>query len=1401
MGQPKNINQAILSVLESIDAKLEAQDNTLKNQEKQSQALNKNLQNMAATGVVSEDEYKTFAKFFGEMAKGISTLVKVADKISAKAAENIKNVLTNVGEGIQAFFKEVDPATVEAFTKFLSSLGPSILKFALAMVIATPLLIIAPIGALLFGLSIRAILWAMGEADEKQKEAIQGLDVILGLGGGILLFALAMVLFLPLSPLVLLGSLMFGLTIRALMWSIGMSAENGKEVAAGLTAILDLAKGILLFALAMVVYVLVSPIVLIGAVMFGLTMRLLLWIIGASGKKAKQTARAMESVLRLAKGILLFALAMIVVTLLFPVVLVGALFFALSLWIISLGLNVIGSKKAQRGVRALLITVIAIALMALVFFLAQSVLTWEGIAMVLVMVAGVALVMYLAGMFQKDIMKGSIAMMVAAIPIILLSVAMMIWKAANVGWMDIAILGATVVGLAVVMGLLGMYESGLMTGIPLTITIGSAAMIVASGAIIVLSIGMLLWKAAAVTWADVGILGATVGMIGVEMALLGLASPLIFLGSAAMLVAAAALLPISMSLMIFKKAGWQGKKDDDALSGALGAIVNGFLGGPMPGGILAAIKFAAKAAARAALLFITVPPMILAGMALLPISLALLTFKKANFGKKDASNMEFAIGAVIKAFSLPGDYQRQKELGIYTSPLQIYLGIMSLKNAGSTLVSLAEGIQAFANLTVPIYKFNEEKGELQIVDRRQMNEADFDKAAYGMAKVITSIAEPFALVGRLDKGEPSGNPFYDAIFGGGLVKRGVKALMGAGNILVDLAKAVQSFANLTVSRYELRGEGADAKLVEVERIPMDAGMFDLAAANMGKIVDVMAGVFAKVGKAEADSSGWFSGGYVTKGVKALTGSGGIMVDLAKSVQDFANLTVSRWEYVEGKDGGELKEVERRSMTESDFQSATNNMRRIVSTVMDVFKEVGKAESEGGWFFSNNYVSKGIAALAGAGETISQIADGVQKMANMQFITYTVKDNKVVPAGVSNISPAKVLMAGVNMKLIINTLMNGLKYAGELYEQNKESIDGAIEKASSVMNGISNYASAMKKWEEADINYEKTPAGMLHSLITLSNALAVLMISYKLNKEGWDQLVERSGEVQKSIMNIVSGFMFWQKQSEPIEYANESLPKTFSMLESVFTKFGNSLTQFKEAWIATYINAPLIKKAIIQITTGFMFWQKANVTADVVGTFARWHEEISRMFGPKQNPELPTQTMYFTKFTSNVTKLAAQAKVWKTIAEGMNSTADGMERYTASINAADPKNLQMMDSLMASLAILGKDNGLEQLGAEIGEGIQVGLEKFAEKIAELINEAGGGGGGGGGFGLDLNPFDGDGIGLKPKKPSTNPGPAGPPAQKPAQQITPQAIANALKSALASTTIKVKSTNVTGDKVSF
>jgi hypothetical protein len=148
---------------------------------------------------------------------------------------------------------------------------------------------------------------------------------------------------------------------------------------------------------------------------------------------------------------------------------------------------------------------------------------------------------------------------------------------------------------------------------------------------------------------------------------------------------------------------------------------------------------------------------------------------------------------------------------------------------------------------------------------------------------------------------------------------------------------------------------------------------------------------------------------------------------------------------------------------------------------------------------------------------------------------------------------------------------------------------------------------------------------------------------------------------------------------------------------------------------------------------------------------------------------------------------------------MNKTADGMERYSTAINNTDPGNLKMMDSLMCSLAVLGKNEGLDTLGEDIGAGIQEGLEAFAEKIAELVGSAGGGGG----AGVPGSPGAGGDSASGGSAPSTSPSPR--PTAKPqpgAKPLTASQIASAMKSALKGTTLTVRSSSSTGgDKVNF
>ncbi len=1067
MAQPKNINNAILSVLESIDAKLD-------NQEQQTTKLNTNLEGMAATGVVSEDEYKSFAKFFGELAKGLTTLVKAADKISEKSAENLKGLLLNIGEGISSFFKEVEPGQIDEFASFLRGLGPTIFIFAVSMTLSLPFLLLAPISALMLGLTVRALLHTLGEVTEKNTEAITAMQSVLDMGAGILLFSLAMLVFLPLSPVVMLGAVMFGYTVKILLAIMAGSANPKamKEKAAGMEAIFSLAKGILIFSLAMLLYVPLSPIVLIGVIIFGLTIRLLMWIIGTSGKNGKETAKGIGSILDLAKGILLFTLAMLVVVLTFPILLLGAIVFALTLWILNMGLKLVSTKKARKGVISLVILALTILAFALIISYLDKIVTWPALAKTAVMVGGLALIMYIVGMGAQFIRKGAMAMIVAAGALIAIAIGMMIFMKANPSWEDIGKLGATIGGMALIGALAGLGP------IPGFIMAGSVALIVAGGAVIAMAIGMMIWTKAKVTWNDVGTLGATIAMIGIEMGLLGLASPFIFAGAAAMAFAALPLIAITGSLAVFKATGWKKGKDGDSLIDALNAVVAGFLGGRMPGGFLAAIKFAAKAAARAALLFVTVPAFLLAGAALLPITASLLIFKKAKWTPQDSLNMEGVMAAIISAFALPSDYARQKELGIYVTPWRLYLGIMALKNAGSTMASLAEGVQAFANLTVPIYGWVDAEGggSLQIIERRQMGEGDFDKAAYGMAKVISAISKPFAEVGRLEQGSTTGNPILDAIFSGNFVSKGVSALKNSGEIIVGLAEGVQSFAELSIPVYGLvdytdENGNTNKKLMVIEKRPMTEGDIENAAMNISKVIGVIADALADVGRKEAASEGWFSGGFVSKGAESLAGVGDNIKAIADTVQGYAFMEIRPMELINaGTKDAKLVPGKPIVLTDADLTKAARTLSKVIGIIVDAIAEVGRLEDEDDGWFSDGFVEKGKKALGNVGQNIKAIADSVIGFATASFTPMGPdKEGNLVPIGKTvRIGDSELKKAARTLGSVISMMGWEVYYFGKDFSSRMWALRAAVEAQSEVTNVINKVTESLKKLEKVTI---------------------------------------------------------------------------------------------------------------------------------------------------------------------------------------------------------------------------------------------------------------------------------------------------------------------------------------------
>lgn len=958
---------------------------------------------------------KAFKELLGGLASGLEKIIKAVNKLDSKAGDKLKDFFTKLGEA----FKSIKPEEAKAVGILINGLGANILKF----------------------------------------------------GAYLTLYTL-------IAPFAMIGATMFGLTVRLLMLSAGTVDEKSVKAMA---AVGSLGKGVLIFGLTMILYTIMAPIVMVGTVLFGLTIRLLFLAMGTFGDAKDAEAKA-KVPLKIALGVLLYSLSMVAVSLLAPMILMGTLAVTLSMLGLSLALYVMGTDTVRHGVKSLLWTSLGIILFGLSVVLFSMMVSPMDSIYTILTIAGFAAVFYFIGQYWKDIAKGAVALIIISLSVMLLGVALMLYKASNMTMDDALILGVTVGGLALAMALAGSFGAVIIEG--------AVGMTIAAISLILISVGLVLFKASKFTMDDALVLGATIGGLGIVMGLAGVASPFIIAGSAAMMVAGISLLLLSGGLAVFKAIGWK-SEDGDALKSALGAVISGFLGGDMPGGIVAGLKFAAAAAARAALLLITVPPMILAGMALMVISGGLAIFKKTGFNQGDSDNLQYAIGGIVKAFSIITDKEAQKKMGININWFDFMLGVVALSGAGSVLASLAQGVQAWANLEVTEWEVingGTEKAKLVIKNKRKLNKGDFENAANGMAMVISAIAAPFAKVGKLNRGQSSGDPLYDAIFGGGLVAEGIDALKNSGDTLVNLAKGVQAWANLEITEYEVVNAGTkDAKIVPKSVRKMSPTDFTLAAFNIGTVTGFLANELAKIGKMESDSSGIFSGGYVSKGVQSIAGLGDNLLAMAEVIQKMANMELVENEVrmIDGKPQLVAKSV--RKMSPSDFIRASVAIGQITGFLAREIAKIGEMEDNSEGWFSDGYVKKGVEAISGLGQNISSIAEAVIKLANSEITTYKVDSKgQMVPVSTRKMNKGDYVKAALNLKTIMSLVVSGIADTGRLVEANKSAIDSAMNVLPDMTEMLADAAKPVEVWAKLK-DVEKTGLSINAFMKQVNNA--------------------------------------------------------------------------------------------------------------------------------------------------------------------------------------------------------------------------------------------------------------------------------------------------------------------------
>lgn len=327
------------------------------------------------------------------------------------------------------------------------------------------------------------------------------------------------------------------------------------------------------------------------------------------------------------------------------------------------------------------------------------------------------------------------------------------------------------------------------------------------------------------------------------------------------------------------------------------------------------------------------------------------------------------------------------ELKPFMNPLldmMIVTASGTITSLGYMMSKLSEGIQDYANLSIPIYG---EGGK--IIGRRNLTDADFTDAAENIKTIITILSGTILYTYK-----ENSDIFSNGMLGNFLgidtpFTRVVKSCTGMGKMISKIAEGIKDMAELKIPIYRGTDKVGYRRLTEPD--------FSNAAENISKIVTTLG--YALLDLYYKAPEGMFDSGWLGNmiGVKTpfgrivtgCTGLGKMISSIAKGVKDMADLRIP----IYGADG---KQKGTRPLDFKDFENAATNTQHIVSCLGNSILAL-KDNPNAAWMFEDQSIvfkdgtcsrfSQIVTALKGIGSLISETAKGVKDVADLRIQKY------------------------------------------------------------------------------------------------------------------------------------------------------------------------------------------------------------------------------------------------------------------------------------------------------------------------------------------------------------------------------------------------------------------------------
>lgn len=940
----------------------------------------------------SNNEVAKDAIAISGLSTSMTGLLKAADKTDGKSGKKLKDFLVDFSSGIKTAAETVKDSDTKGLLTSLTGISSSIHKFAVGMSLVAILAPLVYVGTLVFSLSLKAIMWAVksnGLLDKDTKDTTK-LEGLLSLGKSLATFALVMVGIAVISPLYIIGVSVFVPSIKAIMSVLKTELlKKGETEAGGIRALLGLGKSLAGFALTMVSIALISPLYAIGVLAFVYSIKAIVNAIGETKvlKKDETEAGGIKSLISIGKSVALFAITMVGIALLVEPFAIGTIAFVFALLAMTKTLEAVG-KKGEQVQKGLDLT--------------------EGMI--------------------KPLMKFGAVMIVAG----LLAVPFAI------GALVVTLSLLAVSGAAWVMGKLD--EKGNITRAAGTMEKLALPMLMFGGSAAI--VGSLVKD-------DPGTFALKMAVIGVAIVVLGLAAyvlgqaevaPFVEAGALVLLTLGASLLVFSASMFLLSKSNFT-KEQADNLGYSMWEIG----------------KSVVKMGLLAPFMLLGAAALIPMSAALIPLGIALGLFKVINWKKEDGDAINNALTSMIQGFTgALKDITPMMFLSLLGS-------IALLGKLGTGLSSLAAGVKDMATLTFSGTRYNPKTGKLETVDKVKLTNEDIQAVGPNASAILTAMAKPLTEFGEWSVKGSIG--FGSIRIGSSYMDKGIEAASKIGNILSTLAEGVGKMASLEITEYEVINAGTSkAKLVPKGTRKLSDADFVTAGENVTAILSAIVDPLTTFGEKFKDGSTWYTSSGLEAGIKGATMVGGIIAGLAEGVAKMASLEVVENIIINpGTKDAKIVPKGSRKLTPDDFKAAAVNVDSILNALITPLTDFGKKMKAGSTWITDSGLEAGIKGVAMISDPIAKLADTVVKMASGQITISEVINGKIVPKSVISFKDA-LPDAKIAMEQMLNMFPDVLIKFGESVKDKKDAIKTGMDLIPQFETSAKNVATIAEKYK-------------------------------------------------------------------------------------------------------------------------------------------------------------------------------------------------------------------------------------------------------------------------------------------------------------------------------------------------